>query len=589
MPGGIGVFEAVILASRPGERAGVFAALLLYRLIYYLLPLLVAAVAIALGEARRLHRPVAARLGPLDQIGQALAPGAVTLLVFVSGLVLLVSGALPGVTPRMTDLDALLPLPFIEGSHLGGSLVGTALLLVAPALNARMRNGLLVARPLLLAGALFSLAKGLDYEEALIQLGALAVLHYARRGFYRRGRLTTQPLEARWLIAAAAALGVSVWAGLFAYKHVPYSDDLWWEFALQGDAPRFLRATFAGGILLACAAGWRLLSGRDLPLATAVLPDDVATRALAASTRTDANLAFTGDKRFIVAAGSDAFLMYRIQGRTWVVMGDPVGPVAAWPELIWRIRRECDAAMGRLVFYQISTAMLPMTVELGMEVMKYGEEAHVDLAGFTLAGARGKDWRHALRRADAAGLSFAVIPPAQVGAVMPQLRAASDAWLAGKGGAEKRFSVGPFDPAYLARFPCAVVSDGGRMIAFANIWVSAAGGEMSVDLMRHLPDAPPGTMDLLFAKLLLWGQAQGYGSFNLGLAPLAGLPDGRLAPVWAKIGRAIFARGERFYGFAGLRAFKAKFQPVWQPRYIATPGGIARVRALLGLARAVNG
>lgn len=588
VPGGIGVFEAVILAAQPGSRAAVLAALLLYRLIYYLLPLLAAATAIAVGEARRMRGPIAAKLGPIDQIGQALAPGAVTLLVFASGLVLLVSGALPGVEHRMSDLDALLPLPFIEGSHLGGSLVGTALLLVAPALNARLRNGLLVARPLLLAGALFSLAKGLDYEEALIQLGALAVLHYARASFYRRGRLTTQPLDVRWLVAAAAALGSSIWAGLFAYKHVPYTDDLWWDFALTSDAPRFLRASFAGGILLACFAGWRLLNGRDVPAVTEVLPPEVAARALAAAPRTDANLAFTGDKRFIIAASGDAFLMYRVQGRTWVVMGDPVGPAAAWPELIWRIRQHCDAALARLVLYQISAAMLPLTVELGMEVMKYGEEAHVDLAGFTLAGARGKDWRHALRRADAAGLSFAVIAPAQVPALMSQLRSVSDAWLAAKGGAEKRFSLGTFDPAYLERFPCAVVRDGDRVIAFANVWVTGAGGEISVDLMRHLPDAPPGTMDLLFARLLLWGQAQGHCWFNLGLAPLAGLPDSRLAPFWAKIGRAIFARGELFYGFSGLRAFKAKFQPHWQPRYIATPRGLARVRALLALVRVVN-
>lgn len=588
VPGGIGVFEAVILAAQPGSRAAVFAALLLYRLIYYLLPLLAAAAAIAVGEARRLHRPIAAKFGPIDQIGQALAPGAVTLLVFMSGLVLLVSGALPGVEHRMSDLDALLPLPFIEGSHLGGSLVGTALLLVAPALNARLRNGLLVARPLLLAGALFSLAKGLDYEEAAIQLGALAVLHYARASFYRRGSLTTAPLDARWLAAAAAALGLSIWAGLFAYKHVPYADELWWEFALRSDAPRFLRASFAGGILLACVAGWQLLGGRDLAAASEVLPPDVAARALAVAPRTDANLAFTGDKRFIIAAAGDAFLMYRVQGRTWVVMGDPVGSAAAWPELIWRIRQLCDTALARLVLYQISAAMLPMTVDLGMDVMKYGEEAHVDLAGFTLAGPRGKDWRNALRRADAAGLSFGVIAPEQVPAIMPQLRAVSEAWLAGKSGSDKRFSLGPFDPAYLERFPCAVVRDGERVIAFANIWVSTAGGEISVDLMRHLPDAPPGTMDMLFARLLLWGQVQGHGWFNLGVAPLTGLPDSRLAPLWAKIGRTIFARGERLYGFAGLRAFKAKFQPNWQPRYIATPRGLSRMPSLLGLLRVVN-
>lgn len=111
---------------------------------------------------------------------------------------------------------------------------------------------------------------------------------------------------------------------------------------------------------------------------------------------------------------------------------------------------------------------------------------------------------------------------------------------------------------------------------------------MSVDLMRHLPDAPAGTMDMMFVRLFQWGRDQGHATFNLGLAPLSGMPEDRLAPIWAKIGRALFERGERLYRFTGLRAFKAKFQPQWEPRYIATPGGLPRLRALVALVGAVN-
>ena len=95
-------------------------------------------------------------------------------------------------------------------------------------------------------------------------------------------------------------------------------------------------------------------------------------------------------------------------------------------------------------------------------------------------------------------------------------------------------------------------------------------------------------MDFLFTKLFGWGAAQGFGWFNLGVAPLSGLPGGRLAPVWARIGRVLFERAERFYGFAGLRAFKAKFRPDWHPRYVATPGGAARVLTLLALLKVVS-
>ncbi len=588
VPGGLGVFEAVMLALLPNDHPAVFAGLLLYRICYYLLPLLIAGAGIAAAEGRRLRQPIGRGLGLLDKAGQALAPTAVTVLVFVAGFVLLVSGALPGVRGRLTDLDDLVPLPFIEGSHLAGSLVGTALLLVAPALNARLRSGFDMARLLLAGGALFSILKGFDFEEAALQIGVLAILQYARPSFYRRGGLTAEPLDWRWLFAAGAAVALSVWAGLFAYKRTTFSDDLWWRFAIDGNAPRFLRASFAAGVAVTATALWHLLSGRSRPVPSAALPDEVATLALAATERTDAFLAFTGDKSFIVSAAGDAFLMYRIRGRTWVVMGDPVGPAAAWSELVWAIRRACDAAGGRLCFFQASAAMLPLIVDLGLEAMKYGEEAHVALADFTLAGAQARKFRHALKRTDELGLRFAILPAADLPTVIDELRGVSDAWLDDKATHEKRFSLGAFDPDYMGRFDCAVVRRDGAIIAFANIWALPGAGELSVDLMRHLPDTPNGTMDMMFINLFDWGRAHGFERFNMGMAPLSGLPGGRLAPLWAKLGRVLFDNGERLYGFAGLRAFKAKFQPDWVPRYIAAPKRIGMAQALIDVARLVG-
>ncbi len=589
VPGGLGVFETVVLATVPGDRPALFAGLLLYRLIYYLLPLLVAAIGIAAAEGWRLRHPIRRGLSYVDRAGQLLAPTAVTVLVFVAGFVLLVSGALPGVKGRLSDLQDLVPLPFIEGSHMAGSLIGTAMLLIAPALTARLRSGWAAARILLIGGALFSLLKGLDYEEAALQLIVAGVLQYCRASFYREGGILTDRPRWPWLVAAAAALALSVWAGFFAYKRTPYSDELWWRFALDANAPRFLRASFAAGIMLTAGSAWQLLTAsgtRSLP--DALPPAEVIATAMAHAPRTDAALAWTGDKSFVVSAAGDAFLMYRVQGRSWVVMGDPVGPAAAWSELVWSVRRACDARAGRLCFYQASERMLPLFVELGLQAIKYGEEAHVALAGFAMAGPRGKSLRHAVRRTEAAGAVFAVEPASVVPELMAELHAVSAAWLADKAGREKRFSLGAFDPAYLSRFPIALVRVEGRIVAFANIWISGDGDEASVDLMRHRPDAPYGTMEMMMVRLIEWARAAGYERFNLGMAPLSGMPSGRLAPLWARLGHALFANGERLYGFAGLRAFKAKYGPDWVSRYIATPPGAAMPRTLIDLARLVS-
>ena len=92
-----------------------------------------------------------------------------------------------------------------------------------------------------------------------------------------------------------------------------------------------------------------------------------------------------------------------------------------------------------------------------------------------------------------------------------------------------------------------------------------------MDLMRYADDAPKNIMDFLFVELLQWGQAQGYRTFDFGVAPLAGLDGRPLAPMMSRIGRLVFERGEEIYNFQGVRRYKDKYDPVWQPRYIAAP------------------
>jgi phosphatidylglycerol lysyltransferase len=107
--------------------------------------------------------------------------------------------------------------------------------------------------------------------------------------------------------------------------------------------------------------------------------------------------------------------------------------------------------------------------------------------------------------------------------------------------------------------------------------------------MRHASQMPYGTMDYLFIHLMLWGRSQGYDWFTLGLAPLSGLEARRLSPFWAKAGAFFFRHGESFYGFEGLRAYKEKFAPRWEPRFIAGPRGISMSRAMIDLQKLVGG
>jgi phosphatidylglycerol lysyltransferase len=73
------------------------------------------------------------------------------------------------------------------------------------------------------------------------------------------------------------------------------------------------------------------------------------------------------------------------------------------------------------------------------------------------------------------------------------------------------------------------------------------------------------------------------------MAPLSGFEHHRLAPLWNRLGAMLFRHGEHFYNFQGLRAFKEKFDPVWEPRYLASAGGFATPFVLTDVAALISG
>ena len=235
---------------------------------------------------------------------------------------------------------------------------------------------------------------------------------------------------------------------------------------------------------------------------------------------------------------------------------------------------------------QVQREHLHFYLDLGLTLLKIGEEARVRLDDFSLEGGSRKWLRKMQRKVEAEACSFEIVP---AGPILPELRAISDTWLAEKKAREKGFSLGFFSESYVQRFPIAVVRRDGRIVAFANVWTSGDRQELSVDLMRHLANAPAGVMDYMFLQLMLWGQQEGYGTFNLGMAPLSGLENRALGTLWNRFGSLTYRFGENFYNFQGLRQYKEKFDPTWEPMYVASPGGLALPRILTNLAALISG
>lgn len=591
VPGGVGVFEAVILLTIPGVPAdALLGSLLAYRGVYYLVPLIFGTLLFGSKELAT-QRAQLLRAQELASVYIApVVPQVAGALTFLAGALLLISGATPAVEERLAFLDRFLPLVVLEVSHLAGSVIGLGLLVLSRALFRRVQAAYLITVWLLLAGIFASLLKGLDFEEATLLALVLGVLTLGRRAFYRPTAILSERFTPVWVASITGVVALAIWLGVLSYRHVAYSHELWWTFALDGNAPRMLRASLA---ILVLGTAYVLLNmlrpARPEPAVAG--PEELArARALIEQCDTTlANAALTGDKRLLFNEAGSAFVMYQIAGRSWIALGDPVGAREGAEELVWRLREMSDRHGCETVFYQVCAERLALYVDLGLAALKIGEEARVPLEKFSLDGAARADLRQAHRRAQRDGASFEVVPPAGVAPLLPSLKRVSDAWLSGKSTGEKRFSVGAFSPEYLEQFPLAVVRAEGSPVAFANLWTTGTKAELSVDLMRFGPEAPRGSMDYLFIELMLWGQRAGFRHFNLGMAPLSGLEAHPLAPAWHRVGNFIFRHGEHFYNFEGLRRYKAKFDPAWEPRYLVARGGIALPRVLIDVSTLIAG
>jgi phosphatidylglycerol lysyltransferase len=503
------------------------------------------------------------------------APTASAALTLAAGVMLLVSGATPSDPERFLFISKVAPLFLIEISHFLSSILGLILVLLAFGLRRRLDAAWGATVVVLAVAAVLALLKGFNWPETTALAALWLMLLPLHAAFPRNSRLTRMEITPGWLVSALAAVIGAAALGWWSFSHADYSDTLWWKALTDADATRSLRASAGAAILLLAVGLWRMLA---TPATPPIVGDDdpqfERIRAILASAEDaepSANLALLGDKRFLFSQSGESFLMFGVRGRSWIALGPPVGRREERIELLWRFRELADAHAARPALYAIGPDILPEVVELGLAIQKTGESATVALDGFSIQGRRREVLRRNWRKAGETGAVFEVLPREAVLREMGELERVSDAWLAHHAGGDKSFSMGGFEPRYVAEFPCAVVRVDGRIVAFATIWTTAERTAFSMDLMRYDDEAPKNVMDFLFVELLQWGRTEGYTAFEFGMAPLAGLQDRPLAPIMSRVGRLLFERGEELYNFRGVRRYKDKYDPIWQPRYIATP------------------
>jgi phosphatidylglycerol lysyltransferase len=578
VPGGVGVLEIVFvkLFCPPFQNAQAMGIVLAYRVIYYLIPLLVAVGLLAMHEIVQTRRAITAPATALTRWVSANIPQVLAVGALAVGAITLFSTALPSEPQNLRFLRQHIGLYGMETFHFMGGVIGISLLLMARALQRRLAWGYYTNAILIFLGIIACIGKGLDWEETVPMAIILLALLPSRRFFFRQTPMLSERFSFAWTTVVAAILGVWVILGLFVHPHLEDYDKLTqavWSFDIHDrpQAARFLRSTVGGAFILLWFAGARLMrrttpepalpGARELARAQGVIGADEGAWA---------NLALGGDKRLLFGPGEGAFLMYAKRGRSLIALGEPVGARAQWPELAWEFHEMADRGYGWAAFFDVSNESQTLYSDLGLDLIRIGQEGRVPLFGSDFLDADGAAC------AARARCAFELVPAGAAGPILAELASVADAWLANAGGVEKGFVAGRFCEEYLRQFPLAVARQAGKIVGFGVVMLGGTGVELGLDFMRQGPGRE-GVLEFLLEEAMRWGQGQGYRWFNLGLTPVAGPEDGDAA-MFTRIGPSMYRHGEHFGDLAAARRFKDAFGPVWADRYLAAPGGLAMAR-----------
>ncbi|MCT0230710.1 DUF2156 domain-containing protein [Synechococcus sp. CS-1324] len=530
-------------------------------------------------------------------------------LMAAMGIVNLLSAVSPSLPARLEWWRQLVPFELRHTAHLFAALCGFFLLVLASALLRRKRMAWLLALALLGLSIVFNIIKGFDYEESLLA-ALLIVLLIASRGLYTaRSDPPSIAQGARSLLAsilftlAYGTAGFLLLNGAFSRR-----------FSLPAAAGQTLRVFVlqdSGGVrpLTRFAAFFTdsiqligfitLMYGLWMLLRPIILRGEPATaeqRQCAHSiveghARSSlAPFALLADKAYCFSPSGKSLIAYVPKGRGAIALGDPIGPPEDRLQAIEDFQRICRLNDWIPGFYQTGPEGLELFASLGFSSLKIGEEALVDLSSFSTSGKAGSDFRTASNRLNKLGHRFDVLAPPHPPGLLRELKSISDEWLRLMHGAEKRFSVGWFEEAYLQRCPVMAARDSsGRITAFATVVPDCPVDEISIDLMRHRQEMVPGTMDALFVFLFHHYKDQGVERFSLGLSALSGVGERSSSPRIERAIHYLSSHMDQFYGFEGLRAYKAKFKPRWEPRYLVFAGYANLMATVVALIRADSG
>lgn len=508
------------------------------------------------------------------------------LLIFLLGLVNIISAITPPIHQRLRLLREYIPLTAIHASHLLVLFMGLFLLVTAAFLFRGLRNAWIIALVLSIFSLIGHLTKALDYEEAIIALIVTLALIFTASQYRIRS-------SNKWMQAGIKTAGLSFLAAvIFGFTSFYFIDvrhfgiDFSWQQAMQHTFNSFLLVedttlhpvTRFGNEFVVFIRALGFMTWGFL-LFTIVKPSG-GKYTVSENYRERASFLLRQfgnspvdyfktykDKLFFFSDIHDAFIAYRIAGGFAVVLEEPVCAEENKIVVVEEFDRHCRKMGLKPAFYRVDENSIPYFNQLKKQRMRIGQEAILDVNSFSLEGRDKKSLRNGLNQLQKKGYACVIHTAPHDAAFIAALRSVSNEWLGNYHVNEVVFSQGMFDEKELRQQDIITLDDSEGMIkAFLNIIPDYAEDECTYDLIRKTNDAPGAAMDALVVTLIEYAKQIRKLYINFGMVPLTGIehPGNTAEKIMKLAGDKI----RRFQHYKGLRAFKEKYATLWENKYL---------------------
>jgi len=569
---GIGAIEvsmAFMLVKFGFSNVEAISATLLYRFFEFWLPLFAGILSFLVKINKLLMRVIPA------------------ILLFLLGIINIISVLTPAIASRLENLQHFLPLNIINGSNYFVLIAGFFLLITAAFMLKGLRSAWWFAVTLSIISVLGNLSKAVDYEEATVALFVLITLLATRKEYYVKNNPKLRYVGFQTALLSISAVLIYGILGFYFLDKKHFDIDFNW---IQSIRYTFLNYFFIGSSDLIPAdpfAKYFLLSinisglfSIAFLLYTLIWPyvsvqkslpgDNENAKALIEKIGCSPQDYFKTyrDKMIFLLPEKNAFIAYRISGNFAVVLEDPVAPDSKTQiECILLFDQFCYENGLKSIFYRVPEESLTLYKESGKKAMFMGQEAIVHLDTFTLEGKTNKTFRQAIHKFSELGYKVTIHTPPVKDGLLQKIKSVSDEWLSETGRKEIIFSQGMFIWEELKQQTILTVENPEEKIeAFLNLIPDYKKGEATYDLVRKTKDAPNRIMEFLMVELFHYLKTEGYKTVNLGFAPMSGIGDTHA--FTQKSMRFAYEKIRSFSHFRGLRDFKDKFSPEWNNKYL---------------------